>query len=568
MAEKDAYGTALSNSVAAKYLDMLLAPLRLQQYGGAKLGDAGANAAARALNATRPQPDAAALAVEPDFTAGMEGAGGALQNIGRTRAMMGEARGALGSGTRDALVGALGWQDNAPQAPAGALAAVDRPHTMGPIGPNEPDLSPPVMSPADVARGKPRINNADGSVSTERTIGIEVDGKHYLIPTIVNGKQLSEDQAVAAWRAGKNPEVGVFNSREESDAAGQARSNSIGRAIGGTRRARTAPQGALSAVETPDNPHTAGPIGPNVAAGEDPEPVATMDDAPAAAPAPRVSMVEEFRKRKAERGERPDTGLNEAQKKQAILEAGLAIMAAASRGGATALGSIGEGGQRGTAAMREFEKVNREDAREQRRDARDDTNLEFNLMKADRDDERADRGEERHLLGQKEVERHHKEIEAIQRAAETGKMDRAAAALELKRVQVEYEGRLKEARAAAMEARLLAAGAKADKLPPEIAMLEYLSKNPDKRELYQAIKGDKSGEPALRKQYADARLKAESDPMQQGRPFPSFEEYKGWLTGEASGRSVGRPKSQAEFDALPSGARYVNPKDGKEYVKK
>jgi hypothetical protein len=27
------------------------------------------------------------------------------------------------------------------------------------------------------------------------------------------------------------------------------------------------------------------------------------------------------------------------------------------------------------------------------------------------------------------------------------------------------------------------------------------------------------------------------------------------------------PKSQAEFNALPKGARYINPADGKEYIK-
>jgi hypothetical protein len=30
---------------------------------------------------------------------------------------------------------------------------------------------------------------------------------------------------------------------------------------------------------------------------------------------------------------------------------------------------------------------------------------------------------------------------------------------------------------------------------------------------------------------------------------------------------VAKPTTQAQFDALPKGARYINPSDGKEYVK-
>ena len=75
---------------------------------------------------------------------------------------------------------------------------------------------------------RPKIQNSDNTFSTERTIGIEEDGKHYLIPTIVNGVELSGDDAVRAFQEGRNKPVGVFNSQAEADAAAPLRSKRIG----------------------------------------------------------------------------------------------------------------------------------------------------------------------------------------------------------------------------------------------------------------------------------------------------------------------------------------------------
>ncbi|MCA0276236.1 MAG: hypothetical protein LCH86_09540 [Proteobacteria bacterium] len=79
---------------------------------------------------------------------------------------------------------------------------------------------------------RPRVENADGSFSTERTIGIEMDGRFFNIPTIVNGKQLSEDDAIATFQRGDNPAVGEFGSQEEADRAASARSERIGQVRG------------------------------------------------------------------------------------------------------------------------------------------------------------------------------------------------------------------------------------------------------------------------------------------------------------------------------------------------
>lgn len=90
------------------------------------------------------------------------------------------------------------------------------------------------IAPEDVARGaKPAIPQRGGGISTEKSIGIEVDGKHYVIPTIVNGKSLTEDAAIDAFMAGKNQPLGVFNSQEEADAFAAQRSRDLDRAFGG-----------------------------------------------------------------------------------------------------------------------------------------------------------------------------------------------------------------------------------------------------------------------------------------------------------------------------------------------
>lgn len=78
-------------------------------------------------------------------------------------------------------------------------------------------------------RQKPRIENPDGSFSTERTITIESEGRHFNIPTIVGGRERTQDEAIRLWRSGANPETGSFGSRAEAERAAQARSDEIGR---------------------------------------------------------------------------------------------------------------------------------------------------------------------------------------------------------------------------------------------------------------------------------------------------------------------------------------------------
>lgn len=98
----------------------------------------------------------------------------------------------------------------------------------------QPGTAAGAMSPGEVAANKARIQNSDGSFSTERTITIESDGKHYVIPTIVDGKVRSPEEATKLWADGKNKAVGVFDNDADAERFATQRSRDIGDAARGT----------------------------------------------------------------------------------------------------------------------------------------------------------------------------------------------------------------------------------------------------------------------------------------------------------------------------------------------
>lgn len=61
------------------------------------------------------------------------------------------------------------------------------------------------------------VKNKDGSISTERSFSVNIDGKETLLPTVVNGKILSEDEAVDHYfRTGEH--LGRFDTVKEAEA--------------------------------------------------------------------------------------------------------------------------------------------------------------------------------------------------------------------------------------------------------------------------------------------------------------------------------------------------------------
>jgi hypothetical protein len=107
------------------------------------------------------------------------------------------------------------------------------------------------------------IANPDGSYSTERTIGVELDGIHYVIPTIVNGKQLSSDEAIKAWQSGINKAVGAFSSQAEADRF------AMNRSAKGGKFADINPAQAMPYLPLPANQSQERPMQNNIASIED-----------------------------------------------------------------------------------------------------------------------------------------------------------------------------------------------------------------------------------------------------------------------------------------------------------
>lgn len=112
--------------------------------------------------------------------------------------------------------------------PGGQAAAAPAPRQQAdvPSPRNNPRRDP---SGFRIDVNRPGIQNPDGSTSTERTATFQLGNGFINIPTIVNGRQLSPDEAYAEFEAGRNPPVQAgFATEAEAVAAAKQRSESIG----------------------------------------------------------------------------------------------------------------------------------------------------------------------------------------------------------------------------------------------------------------------------------------------------------------------------------------------------
>jgi hypothetical protein len=67
---------------------------------------------------------------------------------------------------------------------------------------------------------RPVVKNADGSISTVRSMGVNIDGKEVLIPTVVGNKVVSDEEAVAHYKK-TGEHLGVFKDAASSSAYAQ-----------------------------------------------------------------------------------------------------------------------------------------------------------------------------------------------------------------------------------------------------------------------------------------------------------------------------------------------------------
>jgi hypothetical protein len=106
-----------------------------------------------------------------------------------------------------------------------------------PAQPRQPEpRAPKAAAEAGIDRSRPILENDDGSFSTEETITIDAGGRFVNIPTIIAGRRVSEDQAVEAWRRGKNPAVGEAPTLAQAEKMAQERSTRIGQVRSGDRQ--------------------------------------------------------------------------------------------------------------------------------------------------------------------------------------------------------------------------------------------------------------------------------------------------------------------------------------------
>jgi hypothetical protein len=68
---------------------------------------------------------------------------------------------------------------------------------------------------------RPRVKNPDGSISTVRSMGVNIDGREVLIPTVhPEGRIMSDEEAIAHYRQ-TGQHLGMFDTPAESDAYAQ-----------------------------------------------------------------------------------------------------------------------------------------------------------------------------------------------------------------------------------------------------------------------------------------------------------------------------------------------------------
>lgn len=104
---------------------------------------------------------------------------------------------------------------------------------------------------------RPILRNPDGSVSTMSTASFGTDKGETLIPTVVNGKRLSNDQAMAEYqRTGKH--MGIFDTPEDADRYSQSMHDVIASQMFPGPQAAPAPASAgVKPVIPPPSPHQA-----------------------------------------------------------------------------------------------------------------------------------------------------------------------------------------------------------------------------------------------------------------------------------------------------------------------
>jgi len=82
--------------------------------------------------------------------------------------------------------------------------------------------TPGLLEPGNIdLNNRPIVRNPDGTISTVRSMGVNLDGREVLLPTVSpDGRILSPDEAVALYRQ-TGQHLGMFDTPEHSSAYAQ-----------------------------------------------------------------------------------------------------------------------------------------------------------------------------------------------------------------------------------------------------------------------------------------------------------------------------------------------------------
>jgi hypothetical protein len=81
------------------------------------------------------------------------------------------------------------------------------------------ELDSDLLEPGNINLGKrPRVKNKDGSISTVRSITVEMDGHHILIPTVIGTQVVSDDEAIRHFRQ-TSQHLGIYKSAKAANKA-------------------------------------------------------------------------------------------------------------------------------------------------------------------------------------------------------------------------------------------------------------------------------------------------------------------------------------------------------------
>lgn len=127
---------------------------------------------------------------------------------------------------------------------------------------------PGMLAPGNIdLTNRPMVKNPDGKISTVRSIGVNVDGRETVIPTVSDdGRLLSNDEAIDLYRrTGKH--LGQFDTPENATSYGQQLHNDQAQLYGlaGPTASSGPPVGAL-------DPNAQAALIANIRAGAMPPP--------------------------------------------------------------------------------------------------------------------------------------------------------------------------------------------------------------------------------------------------------------------------------------------------------